>query len=431
MDKYSVLQKGMDISMIDRFRFNDARDWFQKKRFGMFVHWGLYSIPAWHEQILWRGKMPRKDYEPLAQQFNPVKFNPDEWIDVMEEAGMEYVCLTSKHHDGFCLWDSKYTDYNIMNTPYGKDIVKMLSDACGRRGKGFGLYYSIPDWHQRNYPNQGRHHEMRGPRPGDDPDYNKYVSYMENQVTELMTNYGEINQLFWDINVIGYNNRQFNDDMRRLQPSMVINDRGPDNGDFRTPERSVPEGMEFSQMTEAVQSLGRESWGFKLDEDYYNNRFLMESIDRVMAMGGNYQLNVGPRADGMIDERDVQILRTIGGWYKRVREAFDDTVPATSMITQYNPEMRDPVLLTRKNNTIYVHLYQGTATDAIILRPFDTMPRSATLLNNGMQLECSVDMCPSMFRDGRAYLRIRRLPTNEITNEVLIIKLEFDDKWCE
>jgi alpha-L-fucosidase len=253
--------------MIDRLRFFDERDWFQKKRLGMFIHWGLYSIPAWHEQILWRGRMPRKDYEPLINQFNPIKFNPEEWIDVMDETGMEYMCFTSKHHDGFCMWDTKYTPYNIMNTPYGKDIVRMLSDVCKRRGKGFGLYYSIPDWHHRNYPNQGRHHEMTGPRAGDEPDFAEYCKYMENQVTELMTNYGEISQLFWDVNVIGYNNGSFNDKMRKLQPSMLINDRGPSNWDFTTPERHVPDGMEFSRLTEAVQSLGRESWGYRENED--------------------------------------------------------------------------------------------------------------------------------------------------------------------
>lgn len=376
--------------------------------------------------------MPRKDYEPLMHQFNPVKFDPDEWIDLMDEAGMEYMCFTSKHHDGFCMWDTKYTDYNIMNTPYKKDIVKLLSDACNRRGIGFGLYYSIPDWHHPNYPNQGRHHEMIGPRPSDEPDFNKYVDFMENQVTELMTNYGEINQLFWDINVMGYDNRAFNDKIRALQPSMVINDRGPGNGDFSTPERHVPEGMEFTRLTQAVQSLGRESWCHKIDEDYYNYRQLMSSIDRVMAMGGNYQLNIGPKSDGSLDERDVKSLRAIGDWYKRIRESLEDAVPCTSMITYYtqSSEMRDPVLLTRNGNTIYVHLYQGTETDGIVLKPFDTMPVKATLLNTGAPLECSVDLVPFYHRDKRPYLRVRHLPTNEL-NEVLVLKLEFDASWCD
>jgi len=412
--------------MIDRLRFFDERDWFFDKRFGLFVHWGLYSIPAWHEQILWRKNMPRKEYEQLIKQFNPVKCDPDQWLDIMDDTGMEYMCFTSKHHDGFCMWDTKYTDYNIMNTPYRKDIVRMLSDACARRGKGFGLYYSIPDWNHRNYPNQGRHHEMRGPREGDDPDFLQYCGYMENQVTELMTNYGEINQLFWDVNVLGYNNRAFNDEMRGLQPSMLINDRGPDNWDFTTPERHVPDGMEFPRLTEAVQSLGRESWGYREDEDYYTPKYLMQSMDRILAMGGNYLLNVGPKADGTFDGRDISSLKAIGKWYSKVRESFEGAVPATALVTE-----GDPLLLTRKRNTVYVHLYQDPPANGITLKPFDTLPRRATLLNTGEDLECGVDMMPSYHRDKRAYLHIKNLPVIALSGEVMVIKLEFGDLWAQ
>lgn len=417
--------------MIDRFRFYDKRDWFLQKRFGLFIHWGLYSIPAWHEQILWRGRMPRKDYEPLMHQFNPVKFNPDEWLDLAKSSGMEYVCFTTKHHDGFCMWDTKYTDYNIMNTPYGKDVLRMLADSCRSHDMVMGVYYSIPDWHHKNYPNQGRHHEMFGPRAGDEPDLRRYFWYMENQVEELCTNYGEIGQLFWDINVCGYNNTAFNDHLRKLQPSMVINNRGPENWDFQTPEREIPEGMEFPKRTEAVQSLGRESWGYKTDEDYYTYKYLIKSIDKVMAMGGNYQLNIGPRADGSLDPRDVASLKRVGDWYNRVKEAFGDAIPATTMITDYTSNMKDQMLLTRRGNTIYVHLPYDTEADGIIVKPFDMLPIKATLLNNGQGLNTSVNMPASLHREGRKYLRIQGLPANEITDEVLIIKLEFDQALCE
>lgn len=417
--------------MIERFRFYDERDWFLQKRFGLFIHWGLYSIPAWHEQILWRGRMPRKEYEPLMHEFNPVKFDPDEWLDLAESVGMEYICFTTKHHDGFCMWDTRYTDYNIMNIPYGKDVLRMLVDSCHRHNMVMGVYYSIPDWHHKNYPNQGRHHEMFGPRAGDEPDLRTYFTYMENQVEELCTKYGEIGQLFWDINVCGYNNTAFNDHLRRLQPGMVINNRGPENWDFQTPERGIPEGMEFPRRTEAVQSLGRESWGYKTDEDYYSYKHLIRSIDRVMAMGGNYQLNIGPRADGSLDPRDVASLKRIGDWYRRVKEAFSDAVPATTMITDYTSNMRDPMLLTRRGNTIYVHLPDDPETDGIVVKPFDVLPVRATLLNNGMPLETSVDMPASLHREGRRYLRIRELPVNEITDETMVIKLEFDQSLCE
>ena len=178
--------------------FGDGRDWFFKKRFGMFIHWGLYAIPAWHEQILWRGNMKRVEYEKLTVDFNPSNFNPHSWLDILESVGMEYLCITTKHHDGFCLWDTKYTQYNVMNTPYKKDIIGQLSEACHQRGINLGFYYSLPDWHHPNYPNVGRHHEMFGPRINDLPDESKYLAFVKNQVRELLTNYGEIHQFFWD-----------------------------------------------------------------------------------------------------------------------------------------------------------------------------------------------------------------------------------------
>jgi alpha-L-fucosidase len=417
--------------MINRFRFGDARDWFNEKRFGAFIHWGLYAIPAWHEQTSWRGGMPRKDYEQYAKQFNPVKFDPDEWMRLFKDVGMEFICFTAKHHDGFCMYDTRYTDYNIMNTPYKKDILRMLAEASHRAGIVMGTYYSIPDWNHPNYPNQGRHHEMFGPRAGDDPDYDKYFAFMENQVREIMTGYGKIGQLFWDINVAGYTNTAFNDEMRRLQPSMVINNRGPSNWDYTTPERSVPDGMEFEHRTLAVQSLGRESWGYKTDEDYYTKKHLTQSIDRALAMGGSYMLNIGPKADGTLDERESETLRRIGDWYRRVGESFGDAIPCTSMITSVTQNMRDKMLLTRRANTIYVHLYEDPVANGVVVKPFDQQPLKATLLNNGQPVDCVVNMPPSLHREKREYLRLRNLPLDTITDEPLVIKLEFDQSLCE
>ncbi len=412
-------------------KFRDGRDWFFEKRYGLFIHWGLYAIPGWHEQMSWRGRMPRQEYEKLVDQFNPVKFDPEQWLDDMQEAGMEYLCFTTKHHDGFCMWDTQYTDYNVMHTPYKKDIVGMLSDACHKRGIPFGIYYSIPDWHHKNYPNAYRHHEMFGPRPGDEPDEDKYMEYVRNQVRELLTGYGEISEMFWDINVLEYHDPSFNEMVRALQPNCVINDRGMDEGDFSTPERRVPDGFVFRRPTEGVQSLGRESWGYKTDEDYYSCKYLMQSIDRVLAMGGNYKLNVGPKPDGTWPDQDLKMLRRIGDWYGRCREAFGDAQPATTMVIQSdlyrNP--RDEVLLTRRGNDVYVHLYRDPQASAVVLRPLIQQPKRATLLNDGRELEAGVDLVPFYWRE-KPYLRIRGLPVDEITDEVMIIKLEFAEKDC-
>lgn len=404
-------------------KFNDERDWFLKKPFGLFVHWGLYSIPAWHEQILWRGKMPRKEYEPLINEFNPTEFNPEQWLDLMEEVGMEHICITTKHHDGFCLFDTKYTDYNIMNTPFKKDIIGLLAEACHKRNIPLGLYYSIPDWHHPNYPNQGRHHEMFGPRAGDEPNLEKYLEFVKNQIKELCTNYGEISQFFWDINVVEWYEPEVNEMIRSLQAKAVINDRGPDQGDFQTPEREVPKGRKFSKLTGAIQSLGRESWSYKTDEDYYTAKFLMQSIDKTMAMGGNYMLNVGPKADGTIANKDQEILKKIGQWYHKVKEAFQGTVPASTLVNEDN---KDKVLLTRKGNTVYVHLYEDPCSEAVILKPLDIMPKKVTLLNNGQDLEARVDVTPWHWRE-IPYLRIRNLPLNDLSDTVLVIKLEFNE----
>lgn len=409
-------------------RFHDSRDRFFDYRFGMFVHWGLYAIPAWHEQILWRGDMTRKQYEKLIHEFNPVKFDPDAWLDAAEAAGMQYICFTTKHHDGFCMWDTAHTDYKITNTPYGKDVLAMLSEACHRRGMLLSLYYSCPDWHHKHYPNKGRHHEMFGPRPGDEPDLDKYYAYVKEQIRELLTNYGPIYQLFWDVNVAAYYDPSLNAFARSLQPGLLINNRGPDEGDYSTPERHVPDGNAFQKPTEAVQSLGRESWGYRECEDYYSDKFLMQSIDKTLAMGGNYLLNVGPKPDGTLVEENVRTLQKIGKWFATVKESYYDAEPASYLVAGNNT--RDRVLLTRKGNDIYVHVYQDLQTNAIVLKPLNKLPLKATLLNDGRELPTSVDLLPFYWKE-QPYLRVRDIPVNEFTDEVMVIKLQFGNDVVE
>jgi len=389
----------------------------------MFVHWGIYAINGWHEQDQWRRRIPRVEYIKLAQRWNPVKFDPDGWLDLAEEAGMAYICLTTKHHDGFCLFESKHTAYHSVNTPYGKDVVRLLADACHRRKFPLCLYYSIADWHHPNYPNQGRHHELP-PQPGDKPDLRAYTEYVRAQMRELCTNYGEIHGIWWDMNVDKFNDPTMNAMIRELQPCAVINDRGYDAGDFGTPERDYTKDGEallaFTKRTEACQAVGTESWGYRAEEDYYSDRHLIRSIDKYRARDANYLLNVGPRPDGAIGEESAAILRRIGKWYRAVREAFDDTVPASDLTTN-----RD-VLLTRKGTTLYVHLYKDPISDTVRLPPLATLPRKATLLNTGRELVCSTDLTPRDHVEQKSPLRIRGLPTNDLANTVMVVKLEFD-----
>ena len=411
---------------------------FRETPLGLFIHWGIYALTEWQEQALWRGNMNRAKYEELVSQFNPVAFDPDQWLDYAEAAGMTYLCFTSKHHDGFCMWDTKNTDYNVMNTPCGKDIIGLLSEACAKRGFEFGLYYSLPDWHHPTYPNMGRHHEMFGPRPGDTPDPERYLDYVELQLKELLSNYGKITQLFWDIPVKGLFRPRLNELVRELQPDILISDRGPGPGDFITPERKVPAGTVFDEPAIAIQSMGRESWGYRKDEDFYSHQHLMRSIDKVLAMGGRFQLNVGPRPDGTFTDADIAGLTRIGKWYKKVRESFVGCVPCSYMLEPTNnvgPDgeifnYADELLATRRANTIYVHAYKSLETCGIILHPICKLPEKATLLNNGQPVKAIVDVTPWRYKS-RPALRLANLPVNEIPDEPLVVKLEFGEELIE
>ena len=409
-------------------RFGDGRDWFFEKRFGLFVHWGLYAIPGWHEQDQWRRPTPRHEYQALAGEFNPGRYDPDEWIDLAEAAGMEYVCFTTKHHDGFCLWDTTQTDYKVTRTPYGKDTLQMLADACHRRGFPLCLYYSVVDWRHPNYPNQNRSHELPGPLPGDEPDLDRYLEFLRAQVVELCTQYGEIHGFWWDMNVTGHRDPTINNLIRSLQPKAVINNRGFDQGDFGTPERDY-EGSSagvraYDRMTEHCQAVGRESWGYREDEDYHAERYLKQSVDRALARGANYLLNVGPRADGRIPRESERLLLRIGEWYRTVRESFAGTDPASHLTDNQD------ILLTRRGNSLYVHLYREPPTARVLLRPISTMPYEAMLLNTGEPIEAQVEFIPSQFLEHgnrKPYLRLRNVPVDAHTDTVLVIRLTFDD----
>jgi len=404
-------------------RFGDGRDWWFQKRFGMFVHWGLYAINAFHEQEQWRRRVPREEYVRLTSRWNPVAFDPDAWLDLLHEAGMSYICLTAKHHDGFCLWDTKLTRFSTMHTPFGRDVVGMLAEACHRRGVPLCLYYSIADWNHPNYPNQGRHHELP-PQPQDQPDLSRYLEFLKGQVRELCSRYGEISGFWWDMNVDRHVDPSINAMIRRLQPSAVINDRGFDPGDFGTPERDFDapgeEPPAFGRRTEACQSVGVESWGYRRGESYYTDRHLVRSIDKYLARDANYLLNVGPMSDGTIPDEASAILRRIGRWHAAVRSSFDGTVPASDLTSNRS------VLLTRTGNTVYVHLHRDPVSDSVKLAPIRRAPRRATLLNTGRPVAWAVDMAPSDHLEQAAYLRLTGLPANELSNSVMVVELEFD-----
>lgn len=405
-------------------RFGDGRDWFFDKRFGMFVHWGIYSIPAWHEQYQWRASVSRTEYSKFAKQFNPKKFNPGQWLDLMQEAGMEYLTFTTKHHDGFCMWDTKQTDFNIMHTPYKKDILGMLSDECHKRKVPLCLYYSVVDWHQPNYPNQGRHHELLRPEPGDQPDWIRYKEFLKAQVTELCSNYGTIHGFWWDMNVPEEQDSSVNAIIRKLQPNAVINNRGFDQGDFGTPEREEDEdalgNKKFTKPTEACQSVDSLSWGYKKDAEYYSDRYLIRSIDKFLSANANYLLNVGPTSEGNIPEVPTNVLRRIGQFIKPVRESLYSIEPMPGLVKNQNASY------TVSGKNLYVHFNNDCSATGFSLKPLETLPVKATLLNNGKPVKCVITKSPSDYGNLKDYLRLENLPVNALTNTVMVVKLEFD-----
>lgn len=402
-------------------RFGDGRDWFFEKRFGLFLHWGLYAIPAWHEQDLYRKRLKREQYEPLIRQFNPVKYRPAEWLDALERTGMEYVCFTTKHIDGFCLWDSAATDYKVTRTPYGEDVLKMLAEECGRRNVPLCLYYSVVDEHQKNYPHAGRPYEFAGPQAGDEPDLAKYLEYVKRQVRELCTNYGTIGGIWWDANVLKVRDASVRAMIRELQPAAVINNRGFDDGDYGTPERDYDRTVEgvgiFERPTEACEAVGYQSWGWRADEDYYTVSHLKRSIQKTLAKGGNYLLNVGPMADGTLPERATGMLDEIGRWYKAVKEGLT-AEPAGRLAADAS------LLFTRRGKTLYAHVTAEPATDALLLQPMAEKPVRATLLNTGKPLQAEVVRLPRLWNQKPdRCLRVKGVP-EETAGAVVKLEME-------
>ena len=253
-----------------------------------------------------------------------------------------------------------------------------------------------------------------------------YIAYIKAQITELLTGYGEIYTLFWDIPP-QMEDKSINELARSLQPNILINNRGFDAGDFATPERSVPDGDRFPTMTEARQSVGERSWGYRTEEDYFSARHLMESIDKIMAMGGSYLLNVGPMADGTLPARSVSLLRRIGTWYKQVQSSLENTEPAAR---SYTLAGGIPHIAVEKNGVTYFHFYRGLNSTAVTFLDDDIpTPCRAVLLNSGEALPIRHGTLPSKVDADtvarKQYDSIREIPVDEYPAEPLVIAVEW------
>ncbi len=348
-------------------------EWWLHGRFGLFIHWGLYSLGARHEWLMNRERVTVRDYESrYFRHFDPDLYDPDEWMGRAREAGMTYVVLTTKHHEGFCLWDSATTDYTVMNSPYGLDAVRRYVDAARAAGLRVGFYHSLIDWHHPDFPIDGLHPE----RDADDADernqardISRYRDYLHSQVRELLTNYGSIDYIFYDFSyplsdhykVWGGKGR---DDWgseelmrltRELQPGILINDRLDIPGDFVTPEQYQPSmSMKVDGQLvpwEACQTLNG-SWGYfrdNADQDKPVDLLVRMLIDGV-SKNGNLLLNVGPTGRGSFDPRAAAALEGVGEWMRLHSRSIYGAGPS---------EFTSPtdVRYTQRHGRLYVHLF--------------------------------------------------------------------------
>jgi len=398
---------------------------FSPVKLGLFVHWGLYAIPGWHEQHQYRLRVPRAEYGKLMHEFNPVKFNPEAWLDRAQATGMEYLTFTAKHQDGFCMWHTQQTDFHIGNTPYRRDIFGELATACHRRNFPLCVYYCVVDNHHPNYTNRGIGHELPRPVAGDEPDVLKYAEYMKAQARELCSNYGPLATFWWDVNSdLKHHDPGINEMIRQLQPDILINDRGMSDGDFSTMERHWAPELEgelaFTKKMEACDSIGVESWGWRKDEDYFTTKYLCQRIDLALAKGGNYLLNAGPMADGTFPDVAVQMLNEIGAWYGKVKESLAGTQPASNLTENRS------VLLTRRGDTLYVHLNPEPNSSRVVLSPLTQIPLRAILLNDGRTVDCRVELLPSTHVKQEKVLRLCNLPAAEYAGSVMVVRLDFE-----
>jgi len=322
--------------------------WWQDARFGLFLHWGLYAIPAgqWQDEtshaewIRSTARIPLKTYDRFLDEFNPTDFDADAWVLAAKAAGMKYIVLTTKHHDGFCLFDSEYTEFDVMSTPFKRDIVKEIAEACHRHEMKVGWYYSIMDWHHPDYlPRRS----WETDRSTVDANYDRYFKYMLHQIKELLTQYGPVDILWFDGEWESTWNAKYGKKMyswaRKLQPDIIINNRvgggrsgmagfdldGKYAGDFFTPEQTVPDRVLDGQAWESCITMNGH-WGWnKADKNWKKAEKMIYQLSEVAAKGGNLLLNVGPMADGTFPDAASKRLRIMGKWMNYYGESIYGT----------------------------------------------------------------------------------------------------------
>ena len=373
----------------------DARmKWWREARFGLFIHWGLYAIPAgeWDgktnhaEWIRTTAQIPLEEYDQFVGQFNPVKFDADAWARMAKQAGMKYIVITSKHHDGFCLWPSEQTEFDVAATPIGRDIMGELKAACDKHGLKFCMYHSIMDWHHPDYlPRR----DWEQNRDSEGADYERYVVFMKAQLKELVESYDPAVLWFdgeWEGTWTHEHGIALDDYMRSLKPDIIVNNRvdkgrkgmegltkeGDFRGDFGTPEQEIPgtgvPGMDW----ESCMTMNRH-WGYnKADNQYKSTRDLVRKLIDIASKGGNFLLNIGPTAEGEFPPESVERLAEIGKWMETNCEAIYGTSASPCDAPEWGR-------ITQKGRHLYLHVFDWP-TDGQLNVPLTGEVKSCSLL---------------------------------------------------
>ncbi len=302
-------------------QFAERTKWWREAKFGMFIHWGVYAIPADGEWHMNTHQMQVKDYEKFVPGFNPTKFDAKAWVKVAKDAGMKYITITSKHHDGFCMFDSKLSDYTITKaTPFKRDPLKELAAECQKQGIKLCFYHSIMDWHHPDYlPRRSWETETR---PAGNADLNKYIDYMKGQLTELLTGYGKVWGIWfdggWEHNTTELRSLEVVQHIRKLAPWAMINDRINLPEDYSTPEQTIPAGaMGGGRLWETCMTLNN-NWGYaRNDYNWKSPTDVIHKLCDIAGKGGNFLLNVGPDETGVIPQPSVENLAEVGKWMKK------------------------------------------------------------------------------------------------------------------
>lgn len=424
----------------------DRVAWFREARYGMFIHWGVYSVPAGiyrgekvergyrpgnlnplGEWIMHAAKIPVAEYAEYAKKFNPVKFDADAWVRLAKDAGMKYIVITTKHHDGFAMFKSAASSFNIVDaTPFRRDPIKELAAACKRHGIRLGFYYSqAQDWHHAGgaaYPGKGPHSggdpKLGHWDPAQDGSFDDYLDKIAiPQVRELLTNYGPISIFWWDTPVGMTLERAARlAEVLKLQPKIVTNNRlfdprktGPYEGDTMTPEQNIPATGFGDRLFEVCMTMN-ETWGYKsYDHNWKSAPDIVRKLIDIASKGGNFLLNVGPTSEGEIPAPSVERLREAGDWVRTHGEAIYGT---TASRFRRLPWGRS----TTKGNTLYFFVFDWPADGRLVVPGLKSAPRRAILLPAGTPIETHIHNSDT----------IVALPSAPVHSVASALRLDFD-----